>query len=369
MRVVFLESGLGNYRVPFLTELLGHVDVGIVATTFAPGTREALEGVGVTCMQLSSFSIERTWKHPQGFSEKNPANVLRGTRRALAQLQPDVIIAGDLSTRVLQALVFARLCRATRRPKVISWARLSEHSERGRGRVQKYLRPRLLGATDGVITNGRSGTRYIEGLGVDARKIHQIPQATDPRVVGITSGIQHCPVRLLYVGRLVELKGLELLFQEMTKNPGVEVMLKVVGVGPCLTALKQQALRLGLDVEFVGYRAGRELAAQYSGADYLVFPSLSDEWGLVVNEALASGLPVLGSVYSQAVIELIQDGANGWRFQPDHAGELAGLLASLPGVDEEVRNQMRTNALATGKLTSPIRIADLFAEMFDGLRK
>ena len=49
----------------------------------------------------------------------------------------------------------------------------------------------------------------------------------------------------------------------------------------------------------------------------LVFPTLADEWGLVVNEALAAGVPVLGSLYSQAVEELVRDGENGWTFRPD----------------------------------------------------
>ena len=366
MRIVFLEVRLYTYRVPFLVELLRHGEIGVIAGDFEAGTREALQSVGAACVQLDSISVARTWIHPQGFREPNPITFLRGVRRHLAQLQPDVIIAGDLSIRVLQALIYARFCRPSRRPKVISWARLSEHSERGRGRLQRYLRPWLLRATDGVITNGRSGVRYLEGLGVEGRKIHQIPQATDPRVVGISSINAHNPVRLLFVGRLVALKGLNLLLQEMAKASRPDVILKIVGVGPQLTALQQQARRLNLKVEFAGFCQGTKLGTQYAESDYFVFPSLSDEWGLVINEALASGLPVLGSVYSQAVNELIHDGVNGWRFRPDCPGQLAELLASLPGVDAEARKRLRKNALVSAQRVSPRRIADLFAEAIGG---
>jgi glycosyltransferase involved in cell wall biosynthesis len=245
---------------------------------------------------------------------------------------------------------------------VISWARVSEHSEEGRGRLQRTLRPWLFRATDGVITNGRSGVRYLEGLGVEGRKIHQIPQATDPSAVGTSSVKAHDPVRLLFVGRLVVLKGLSLLLDEMSKLPGPDVTLRIVGDGPQLQALQEQARRLNVAVEFVGCCRGAKLRTQYSDSDYFVFPSLSDEWGLVINEALASGLPVLGSVYSQAVNELIRDGENGWLFRPDCPGQLAELLASLPGVGAESRNRLRENAMASARQVTARRIADLFAD-------
>ena len=362
MKIVFLELRLDTYRVPFLVELLRHGDIGVIAVDFATGTREALQSAGVVCVELGSISVARTWTHPQGFSEPNPFTFVRGMRRHLVELQPDVIIAADLSIRVLQALVYARFCRPSRRPKVFSWARVSEQSERGRGQLQRFLRPWLLRATDGVIANGQSGVRYLEGLGVQGGKIHKIWQATDPRVAGTSSLNAHDPVRLLFVGRLVELKGLHLLLEEMEKAPRHEVTLKIVGVGPQRAALQQQARRLDVGVEFAGYCQGSKLAAQYAEADYFVFPSLSDEWGLVVNEALASGLPVLGSVYSQAVNELIQDGINGWRFRPDCSGHLSELLTSLSAIDAETRKRMRKHALASAQTVSPRRIADLFAE-------
>ena len=329
--------------------------------TSLAGTREALQSAGVVCVQLGSISVVRTWVLPQGFREPNPVVIVRGVRRHLVQLRADVIIAGDLSICVLQALIYARLRRPGRRPRVFSWARVSEHSERGRGRLQSHLRPWLLRATDGVITNGGSGVRYLEGIGVEGRKIHQIPQATNPRVAGASLVNAHDPVRLLFVGRLVELKGLNLLLEEMAKSPRADVVLRIVGVGPQMTDLQEQARRLNLRVEFAGYCQGVKLATQYAESDYFVFPSLSDEWGLVINEALASGLPVLGSVYSQAVNELIQDGVNGWRFRPDCPGQLAKLLASLPGLDAETRKLLRKNGLVSAHQVTPRRVADLFA--------
>ena len=57
------------------------------------------------------------------------------------------------------------------------------------------------------------------------------------------------------------------------------------------------------------------MAEVYAKASLFAFPTLADEWGVVVNEAMAAGLPVLGSIYSQAVEELVEDGVSGWVFR------------------------------------------------------
>jgi hypothetical protein len=59
----------------------------------------------------------------------------------------------------------------------------------------------------------------------------------------------------------------------------------------------------------------------------LAFPTLADEWGLVVVEAMASGLPVLGSMYSQAVEDLVAAGQTGWLFRPDNASEVKAAIS------------------------------------------
>ena len=81
----------------------------------------------------------------------------------------------------------------------------------------------------------------------------------------------------------------------------------------------------------------RAMAAVYAQADAFVFPTCADEWGVVVNEALAAGLPVLGSIHSQAVEELCADGETGWLFDPEDASTvLAALDRALAASGEEL---------------------------------
>ena len=76
-------------------------------------------------------------------------------------------------------------------------------------------------------------------------------------------------------------------------------------------------------MDFVQYQ---DLPGIYAQAHLLVFPTLADEWGVVVNEAMAAGLPVLGSVFSQAVEELIVDQVTGWIYNPEQVTEAEKVI-------------------------------------------
>ncbi|MBI2445921.1 glycosyltransferase family 4 protein [Candidatus Micrarchaeota archaeon] len=97
------------------------------------------------------------------------------------------------------------------------------------------------------------------------------------------------PLRLLFVGRLIEVKGLQFLIPAMT---GLDAELTIVGSGPQEHALKEQARRLGLkNVHFAGYHA--DPSAYYQNADAFVLPSLSEGLPLSALEAAANGLALI----------------------------------------------------------------------------
>ena len=84
----------------------------------------------------------------------------------------------------------------------------------------------------------------------------------------------------------------------------------------------------------------------------LAFPTLADDWGLVVTEAMASGLPVLGSIYSQAVEELVRDGESGWLFRPDSSDDVEAKLNSALTTSAERSRDMGAAARAI-RVTEP----------------
>jgi glycosyltransferase involved in cell wall biosynthesis len=111
--------------------------------------------------------------------------------------------------------------------------------------------------------------------------------------------------------------------------------LVILGDGDLRPALESLVKELGLGgcVELPGFKQYVQLPAYYGAAGAFVHASAVEPWGLVVNEAMASGLPVLASDRCGCTAELVREGVNGFTFEPRDAAGLAGLMAkvSAPG--------------------------------------
>lgn len=136
----------------------------------------------------------------------------------------------------------------------------------------------------------------------------------------------------IFVGRLVHIKNIPLLISAFVKTfpKNTEVKLRIIGKGP----LKEDLINSCKDVnniEFVGAKFGEALEKEYLDADVLVLPSFSDQWGLVVNEALSHGLPVIASDGVGAAHDLIKTPQTGIIFKNNN---LEGLSAAMIGLYE-----------------------------------
>ena len=89
-------------------------------------------------------------------------------------------------------------------------------------------------------------------------------------------------------------------------------------------ALKATVQRIGLEesIQFFGFQAYDSIPAWYARTACLILPSVSEPWGLVINEAMASGLPVIVSDRCGCADDLVEDGANGYIFSAKNADSL-----------------------------------------------
>ena len=126
--------------------------------------------------------------------------------------------------------------------------------------------------------------------------------------------------RLIYVGQMIARKGVDLfqdaLLDYARSHPERRIEMLWVGDGDLRALLESVQGPDNLDQRFLNSVQYDAMPALYLQAGIIVLPSLMDEWGLVVNEGMAAGLPVLGSVYSQAVDEMVREGETGWKFVP-----------------------------------------------------
>lgn len=157
----------------------------------------------------------------------------------------------------------------------------------------------------------------VIGRGVDTRRFH--PQARSPalrhRILQLGAP-PDAPV-LLFVGRLSKEKNLALALHafEAVRTGMPHAAMAVVGDGPLRAALQAQHPL----VHFAGEQSGDDLARYYASADFFLFPSLADAYGMEVPEALASGLPVL-AFDTGAAAELLP-GRGGGRLIPQGEDE------------------------------------------------
>ncbi|MBB6734168.1 glycosyltransferase family 4 protein [Cohnella zeiphila] len=163
------------------------------------------------------------------------------------------------------------------------------------------------------------------------------PHRRDSEMRDRLSGRRPEKTVLLYVGRLAPEKGIEQIRDVLASSPGI--CLALVGDGPHRAHLENYFQ--GTNTVFTGFLHGEELAKAYASADLFVFPSTTETLGLVILEAMASGVPIVAG-RSGPTCEQIEDGVTGLLFDADRPGGLAEAVARL--TDETVRERIAAQA-------------------------
>lgn len=193
----------------------------------------------------------------------------------------------------------------------------------------------------------------IWGRGVDTERFHPRHRSEAWRAaVGLEPG----ETLLLYVGRIASEKRIELLGDAMQGLDKIRLVL--VGDGPARADLERRCA--GLPVHFTGYLKGQALATAYASADAFVFPSDTDTFGQVIQEAMASGLPVVGA-RSGGTLDLVREQETGLLFAPGIAGDLRRQLRRLAH-DPQLRKAMgQAGRVAAEQRSWPSVIRELVA--------
>ena len=137
-------------------------------------------------------------------------------------------------------------------------------------------------------------------------------------------------LRLLFCGQMIERKGIDVLLDAAARaviERRAPLRLLLAGredrIGERLAALPEGVRER---IELVGFTPPDALPALFGRADALVLPSRHDGWGVVINQALAAGLPVIATSAVQAAVDLVEPGRGGWQVAP---GDPGALLAAF----------------------------------------
>jgi glycosyltransferase involved in cell wall biosynthesis len=257
----------------------------------------------------------------------------------LLRYRPSIIVSGDMGIRSLMCWLVAAMIRA----KLIIWSEDIASSAASRSRLQKALRRLLVRRTSCFVALGHPAADYLHQLGVKRDKIfvgaqaveneHWLHQASEKSVDAERMRLGLQGVVFLTVSRLVKRKGIHHLLAAAAQlhREQLRPTFVIVGDGEERPKLEEYRNAQGLtNVLFIGHRPREELAQWYAVANALIFPTLEDVWGMVVNEALCSGLYVLGSKYAGACQQLLVSHPElGHCIDPSNFEQLVGALRLL----------------------------------------
>lgn len=156
----------------------------------------------------------------------------------------------------------------------------------------------------------------------------------------------------LYVGSFIRRKGVDILaraFSEVAQEfPRARLLIAGDGDARDLfdSLLSEPAASR---VSRAGFVPWEDLPDLYRRADYLVMPSRYDGWGLVIPEAMASGLPVIGSTAAGATLDLVRAGVTGWPVPPADVAALAAAMRQAASLDPDTLTEMRRHCLVRAR--------------------
>lgn len=222
--------------------------------------------------------------------------------------------------------------------------------DRRQSKLKSYFKRFFFSRCSGVFCYGERARQYLAHYGVPSTRIFKRCQAAALPASYDEQNIPEFRVRaaaptnsptFLYVGRLSQEKGLDTLVHAFAsiKSQLKQARLVLVGGGPLKQQLQELAQGQGIadDVVFTGGTTQDALADHYLSATCLVLPSRSEPWGLVVNEALHYGCPVVVSDRCGCVPELVQEGRTGYAFPANDIAALAERLLKVAAEAADTR--------------------------------
>lgn len=345
-------------RVALLFERLGpyHVARG----------RSLGSSLDVVLVQAKVLDQEYSWEAPElshtaaqtlfeDSSVVGAGHFYRRTSFALSRVAPQVVAVPGWSTQL--ALAGLKWCAARRVPAVVMSD--SQQQDKPRAWPKEVAKRQIMRLFASALVAGSPHVDYVTQLGMPRERVFLGYDAVDNDYFASRARevrAQQPAVRdrlglpgryFLACSRLIGEKNLPRLldayarYRELAIEPGGGRpeggvwSLVLLGDGELRPELEARLarLRLGDCVQMPGFKQYDELPAYYGGASAFILGSTSETWGLVVNEAMASGLPVLVSNRCGCAPDLVREGENGFTFDPCNVEEMArGMrkVAALP---------------------------------------
>lgn len=353
-RLVILTEIIAPYRIPVFNALAARSDVDPHVIFFSENDPSLRQWQVYKDEIKFSYEVLPGWRRRLG---KYNLLLNWGLRSALGKARPDAIVCGGYSYLASwQAVLWARRHAVP----LLLWSESTAQDIRRRHVPVEFMKMRFLRLCCAFVAAGKTSRDYLLALGAPTQSIYIAPDAVDVRfysILATKARAQADTLRAFYglpqryflcVGRLVKEKGVfDLLSAYVTLDEPTRSQIGLVfaGDGPARGDLQQQAAQIAFGVvKFLGWVDRERIPEIYALAEALVFPTHSDTWGLVVNEAMACDLPIIASNVAGCVADLVVHGWNGLLVPPSNVQALTqamGMLCRQPDLGARMRAHSR----------------------------
>ena len=330
LRIAYLFPSLktGNYWHPVFREFTRTFKQTIVYTGFWTGFSPGLENTfAVQVVEDTSSSDD----YGRGIALVSPVII-----SYLHKLKPQVIFVSGYSLWTLFVLLLKPLYKWR---IVILYEGSSPNVDYRNSFMRIQLRRWMVSLASACVTNTRAGKSYlVDTLKAKKDRVflqpYEVPDAdTLLRLVSSSESVLNQAKRpiFLFVGQLIQRKGLHLLLQACTilQAWGYQnYTLQIIGQGEMREELETFSQQHNLPVEWIGWVDYGKLGAYFCNADVFVLPTLEDTWGMVVLESMVFGKPVLCSQWAGAS-DMVVNGESGYLFDPHQPESIAAIMREL----------------------------------------
>ena len=275
----------------------------------------------------------------------NPLKAALAIHRRLNLYNPKIVIIGGYNYFFYWTAFFW----ARGKKKKLMVINESHFLDKPRSKIKESIKKFFVSKCDAALVDGTRHRDYTVRLGLESEKIF-IKQGPGPVDVPFykrqvsrfrSNKLKLCDKlgfshkNFLFVGRFSPEKNILFLirvYERLRKDGAEDWGLILIGNGPQRGEIENFVSKNKIkDIYLPGFKQQEELPLFYAISDVFVLPSVSEPWGLVVNEAMASSLPVLVSKRCGCYPDIVHDGKNGFSFDPRNEDELFSLMNNIVG--------------------------------------
>ena len=366
MKVLYLTNIPSPYRVDFFNELGKYCELTVIYERKIAADRDE--------NWKSENSINFKAVFLKGFSYKNDRAICPSILPSLNSSKFDIFIVGGYSTPTgmlaIETLSFKKV------PFILNSDGGFIKNDKP---LIKFIKKHYIGKANWWLSTGKETSDYLTHYGAKPQNISLYPFSSLRK-----DDIKNYPADkneksdlrkelniigekvVLGVGQYIHRKGFDLVIHYWNLMPS-NITLLLIGSGPEKETYEELILRMNLkNVRIIGFKDKKTLQKYYRASDIFIMPTREDIWGLVINEAMAQGLPIISTENSIAALELVENGENGFYIENPHYNFKKKLLLLLN--DNKKLLEMGKNSIDTIKQYTIENMAKVHMDILNNLK-